>query len=149
MDFLIGEYEDQWTEFKLDAYHRPEGGIPAIYKDITAMANAGGGDIFIGVQEEAGRAQDFVDVANSHALVETIETVCRTNIDPSINGLEVKSHLFEWKGKDITLVIIHIPPSDSSPHGFIWLDTISFVKRHGAEVRAYSWLELSADFSSE
>ena len=144
---LIGKYEDQWTEFKLHAYHHPKEGIPAIYKDITAMANAEGGNIFIGVREEAGLAQDFVGVANPHMLVDTIETLCWTNIDPLIDGLEVKPRTFIWNSKSITLVIIHIPPpSVIYPHGFIWENTNNFVKRVGDLVQPYSTYELSVAF---
>jgi predicted HTH transcriptional regulator len=145
---LIGlidtQYEDQWIEFKAnDQVH-----IGDMCKDITAMANAEGGYIFIGVREQAGLAQDFVGVNNPDTLVNNIRS-CLPNIDPPIDGLDVAPRTFVWNGRTITLVIIHIPPSSIYPHGFIWNGTNNFVKRYGAEVQAYSTYSLSVDFFPE
>ena len=52
-------------------------------------------------------------------VAQSINSVCLQYIDPRIQNLEVKKRSFEWNGKEIDLVIIHIPPSDHRPHGFI------------------------------
>ena len=50
--------------------------------------------------------------------------------------------------KDITLVIIHILPSDFIPHGFKLKGSINFVKRYGADTREYPMTDLGVDFSA-
>ena len=47
----------------------------------------------------------------------------------------------------MTVVLVHIPPSDQRPHGFDWDDETRFVKRYGAQVRRMPVLELGQLFS--
>ena len=61
---LIGNQEENlWIDFKQQNYRRDpndqEKHKREICKDVTAMANAEGGYIFIGIQEEHGIAQGF------------------------------------------------------------------------------------------
>ena len=61
---LIGNQEENlWIDFKQQDYHRdstdPDKHQREICKDVTAMANAEGGYILIGVREENKIAQDF------------------------------------------------------------------------------------------
>ena len=55
-NFIGNQEENQWIEFKREDYHHdpndPEKHKREICKDVTAMANAEGGYILIGVQEK-------------------------------------------------------------------------------------------------
>ena len=149
---LIGnQAEDQWIDFKQQDYHRDptdqEGYKHEICKDVTAMANAEGGYILIGVQETNGIAQGFFSVNNPDKIAQSIKSVCLESIDPRIRNLEVQTRSFKWNGKNITLVIIHIPPSDLRPHGFRWKGSTNFVKRYGDHTREYPMSELDEAFS--
>ena len=145
-DFIGNQEENLWIEFKRQEYHRDpddqEKHKREICKDVTAMANAEGGYILIGVQETRGLAQGFFTVNDSDKIVERIYSVCLQSIDPRIQNLEVKPRSFEWNGKGITLVIVHIPPSDMRPHCFVWKNSTQFVKRYGDRVREYPISEL-------
>ena len=150
---LIGNQEENlWIEFKRKEYHRDsndeEKHKREICKDVTAMANADGGYIFIGIQEESGTAQGFFTVDKPSEIVSDVSNICRQFIEPAIQNLEVKTRSFEWNGKDITLVIIHIPPSDLRPHGFRWKGSTNFVRRIDDHTTEYPMSELGVDFSA-
>ena len=150
---LIGnQAEDQWIDFKQQDYHRDptdqEGYKREICKDVTAMANAEGGYILIGVQEKNGIAKGFFSVQDPDKIERRISYVCLRYIDPRIPNLEIKRRSFEWNGRNITLVIIHIPPSDLRPHSFVWQDLTHFVKRYDDHTREYPMSELEVAFSA-
>ena len=62
-DLIGNTEEDQWIDFKQQDYHRDPNDLEKhkreICKDVTAMANAEGGYILIGVREENKIAQNF------------------------------------------------------------------------------------------
>ena len=151
-NFIGNQEENQWIEFKRKDYHRdpndPEKHKREICKDVTAMANAEGGYIFIGVQEKDKIAQGFFTIDNPDKIVESINSVCLESIDPRIQNLEVQTRSLKWNGRNITLVIIHIPPSDLRPHSFVWKNFTHFVKRYGDQIREYPMSELVEAFSA-
>ena len=144
---LIGNQEENlWIDFKQQNYHRDpndqEKHKREICKDVTAMANAEGGYIFIGIQEESGIAQGFFTVDKPEEIVKDVSNVCRQSIEPAIQHLDVKTRPLEWNGKEVTLVIIHIPPSDLRPHAFKWKGSINFVRRYEDHTTEYPMSEL-------
>ena len=149
---LIGNQEEnQNIDFKQQDYHKddedPEVYKREICKDITAMANAGGGYILIGVGERDKVAQGFYTVNEASKVTQSIKDTCLDHIDRRIRNLEVELRTFQWKNKDVTLVIIHIPESAIHPHGFKWGGSTNFVKRYGDVTREYPMSELGDAFS--
>ena len=147
---LIGSREeDQWIDFKQQDYHRDPNNLEKhkreICKDITAMANAEGGYILIGVREENKVAQDFFTVDDAANVAQSIIGVCLQNIDPRIPNLEVEPYSLRRKNRNIDLVVIHIPPSEMRPHSFIWKGTTNFVKRYNDVTREFPISELIQD----
>ena len=151
IDLIGNQEENLWIDFKQQGYHRDptdqEEYKREICKDVTAMANAEGGYILIGVQETARLAQGFLIVDNPDRIARSINNVCLQSIRPRIPNLEVKTRSFEWNSREITLVIIHIPPSDLRPHSFVWKNSTHFVKRYGDHTREYPMSELAEAFS--
>ena len=150
---LIGHQEENlWIEFKRKEYHRDsndkEKHKREICKDVTAMANAEGGYIFIGVQEEGGIARGFFTVDKPERVAQSIRGICLRRIDPPIRNLQVAERPIEWDGKGITLVIVHVPPSDFRPHGFKPNGSTNFVKRYGTDISEYPVIDLAVDFSA-
>ena len=78
----------------------------------------------------------------------SISYVCLRYLDPRIPNLEIKRRSFKWNGRNITLFIIHIPPSDLRPHSFVWQDLTHFVKRYDDHTREYPMSELAEAFSA-
>ncbi len=146
---LIGNQEENlWIDFKKHDYpqdsdkHKHE-----ICKDVTAMANAEGGYILIGVGEKNTIAQDFFTVPSAAKVAQRIKSICLQYIDTPILNLEVERypHPLQWKNTNIDLVIIHIPPSERKPHSFRSRGTTNFVKRDGDSTREYPISELIQD----
>ena len=143
--------ENLWIDFKKQDYHNDpqdrDKRRREICKDVTAMANADGGYIFIGVHEEGKIAQDFFTISDAATVAQSIKSICLQYIDPPIPNLEVERYPypFPWKNTNIELVIIHIPPSERKPHGFRSRGTINFVKRDGDATREYPISELIQD----
>ena len=149
---LIGNQEENlWIDFKQQDYHRdpedPDKRRREICKDVTAMANADGGYILIGVDEKNKIAQDFFTVPDAAKVAQSIKSICLQYIDAPILNLEVERYPYplQWKNTSIELVIIHIPPSERKPHGFRSKGTINFVKRDGDATREYAISELIQD----
>ena len=147
---LIGNQEENlWIDFKRQDYHKDPADLDKhkreICKDVTAMANAEGGYILVGIREEHKVAQDFFTVDNAASVAESIRDVCLQNIDPRIPNLEVEPYSLIWDSREIDLVVIHIPPSEMRPHGFKWKNSTNFVKRYGDVIREFPVSELIQD----
>lgn len=146
---IRNQEENLWIDFKKMEYHKdsidPDKHKREICKDVTAMANAEGGYILIGVDENAKIAQGFFTVPDAEKVAESINAICLQYIDPRIPNLEVERYSLKWRNKDIDLVIIHIPPSGMRPHSFEWKNTTNFVKRYGDIVREFPVSELIQD----
>ena len=151
IDLIGNQKENLWIDFKKHDYpldpKDPDKRKREICKDVTAMANAEGGYILIGVDERNKSAQDFSTVPDAAKVAQSIKSICLQHIDTPILNLEVERypHPLQWKNTSIELVIIHIPPSERKPHGFRSKGTINFVKRDGDNTREYPISELIQD----
>lgn len=141
IDLIGNQEEDLWIDFKEQHYHgykmNPEIYRREICKDVTAMANAEGGYIIIGVDEENKIAQEFVDILDAARKADSIEKICHQHILPRIAKLEVKPHELTLADKTYNLIIIHIPFSENRPHGFNSNGTLNFVKRYGDTTKEF------------
>ena len=149
IDLIGNQEENLWIDFKQQDYHRdstdPDKHQREICKDVTAMANADGGYILIGVREENKIAQDFFPINNAASIAQSINAICLQYIDPRIPNLEVEPYSLTWQNRDIELVIIRIPPSRMRPHSFMWKNSTNFVKRYGDVIREFPVSELIPD----
>ena len=147
---LIDNQEENWqVDFKQQDYHKKENDMHKfeICKDVSAMANAIGGYIIIGIREEKEVAKDFFKIDQASSIVKCINDTCLQRINPRIPGLDVQERHLRWKNKDINLVIIHIPTNEMRPHGFTWKNTNNFVKRYNHTIRDYPTNEMLEDYS--
>lgn len=99
-------------------------------KDITAMANAAGGHLFIGVKEprdDLAIDDQLVGLANGDALAQNLERLASSSVEPRIPGLRIVS-IPLINGK--FCIAIHIPPSLSRPHMVNHAGHRSFYARH-------------------
>ncbi len=149
---LIGNQEENlWIDFKQQDYHKDpsdkEKHQREICKDVTAMANAEGGYIIIGVSENNKFAQGFFPINDAAKLAQSIKGICLQHIDPRISDLEIEPYSLSWQNKVMELVIIRIPPSGMRPHSFKSRGSTNFVKRYGDDTREYPMSELGEAFS--
>ncbi|MDE0636302.1 MAG: ATP-binding protein [Candidatus Poribacteria bacterium] len=153
---LIGNQEENlWIEFKRKHYEgyntKNEKYRREICKDVTAMANAEGGYILIGVDANKNNniAQKFFDISDANDKVKSIRDTCHDRIRPPIAKLEVKPRELELPDRKVNLIIVHVPFSENRPHGFNSNGTLNFVKRYEDTIREFDTeefrLELFAD----
>lgn len=119
-------------DYKKDPYNHKHSGAVEMLADVTAMANAQGGYILIGVEEDQtqpdGTPKRLVGVKDGDLEVRWIEGVCLSSIDEKIPDLRVRDILLS---NGLSCVIIQIPNSIRKPHMTIHENHRSFRIRHG------------------
>ena len=101
-----------------------------ICKDVSAMANAEGGYILVGVNVDHNKtAHSFIDIPNATDKADSISEICYHHIDPRILFLDVEQYTLRFEQTYYNLIIIHIPFSVKRPHGFRSNGTFNFVKK--------------------
>lgn len=83
--------------------------------DISAMANAGGGEIIYGIEEEAGKPISLkgVEVEDPDAIILSLENIIRDCISPRIIGLAVRAIKIT---DDLYVFLVRIPRTLNFPH---------------------------------
>ena len=139
---LIGYQEENlWIDFKREDYSQYKNNREKyrreICKDVTAMANAEGGYIIVGIDEVSNIAHCFIDIPNAENEAQSIYDTCHQYITPRIAKLEVETYTLNWQDQEYNLIIIHIPFSENRPYGFNSNGTLNFVKRYGDITREF------------
>jgi hypothetical protein len=105
-------------------------------KDVTAFANANGGDILIGVSEPGATADvssQIVGIADVETTAHDLERLAASGaIDPRIPGLVI--HPFRIN-EDTGVILVHVPPSLGRPHMVKYEKHSSFHIRHSESVQ--------------
>ena len=83
--------------------------------DITSFANAAGGHLIFGIQEEDGIPKDLCGLndINPDAEILRLENMIRDSVEPRIHGLAIRPISLENAG---TIIVMYIPNSWSKPH---------------------------------
>lgn len=102
-------------EFKRDHYGKTDDAKREFAADISAMANAQGGHLLIGIDEEDGLASALVGVitSNTDALMRAVSQSIRASFEPQILGFRVRWVPIE---NDLGVLIIQIDRSWNGPH---------------------------------
>jgi hypothetical protein len=99
-------------------------------KDITAFANAQGGDVLIGVDEpseEKPVEAQIIGIASAESVAQDLERLSSGAVDPRIPDLLIVPVRLS-SGKEI--IMVHIPPSLSRPHMVNYQGHRAFYIRH-------------------
>lgn len=120
--------ERQTLEFKRDSYPRNDEGTREMLRDISAMANAYGGDILLGVETVGdGVASGLVGVPDGELEAQRIASSCLSNIEERIGGLAV------WPvpiSNGNHVIVIRMPQSLRAPHIVTFKGLNQFWIRH-------------------
>ncbi len=103
-------------------------------KDITAFANANGGDIIIGADEPNEKLKvehQLHGVDNGDSLAQDLERVASSSVDPRIPGLLIQPIPLQ-NGKHA--IVIHVPPSNTRPFRVNHSGHVNFYIRHSESV---------------
>lgn len=107
--------EGRQLEFKRDHYGRRDEDRREFAADISAMANAFGGYIAIGIDERNGIAADIcgVTAADPDALVRAVTETLRTSFEPPLPAFRVK-----WIAVEVErgVLMIQVARSWNGPH---------------------------------
>lgn len=146
--------EGIYIDYKLDISSIERGkAYKEFLKDVTAFANAGGGNIVIGAKEPSD-AMDIGDqvlgIENGDQIAQNLERLSATSIDPRVSGLGIKAIPLS---NSRYIVLVHIPPSMNRPHMVNYDSHRSFYMRHSESSFPMTTYEIKqsvmASFSAE
>jgi len=104
---FIKQGEGQFVEFKKKANH-PE----KIIREVVAFANSGGGNLFIGVDDNGTISGLRYPEDEEYVLSKAIEELCKPSIDFEVSYLQVR--------EDIEILHYHILEGQSKPYFAFW-----------------------------
>jgi len=83
--------------------------------DVISLANSGGGDLLIGIDEEKGMPSAIpgIEVPDQDKLGLQVESICRDKIEPRISGLRTQFVELE-NGRFV--FVLRVAPSWNGPH---------------------------------
>ena len=113
VDDAVPEGRD--LEYKRDLWADIGDGPREYIRDLGAFANAGGGDLIVGLAERDGVAADLIglDVADPQGLQTALENRHRNRIEPRIAGIRMRWIVLA-NGRQT--LVIRVPGSLSGPH---------------------------------
>jgi len=121
------EAESYRLDFKRQAYDRTRD-KKELRCDVTAMANASGGYLLLGVEEDVNnRAEKIVSVPAAETEAEWTEKVWSTGIEPRIPGIRQKV----VKTSEGDVIVIFVARSTRAPHMVSFDGDDHFYIRHG------------------
>ena len=95
VEIPLGRVEDQHLELKSrDALKHPE----TIAREVVAMLNADGGEIWIGIREENGRAMEIEPVDDAEPAKERLWDHLVDSLEPALRHDEVRIELVDLPG---------------------------------------------------
>ncbi len=134
------EQEDTHLEYKETAYSGKSSDIREMLRDVTALANAEGGYLVMGIREDhAGRAAALSPIDDPKTKVQAINQACLDGIQERIPGLEVVSYEI---GFSQGIIVIRVPPSEQRPHMVAHDHRTDFVCRYGTDKRTMTLGEI-------
>lgn len=106
--------ESLYLDYKREMWGSYESANKEITKDITSFANAHGGFIIIGIEEDNdGNPKTIMGVEDVDKNILRIRQVCHANIQPLISGMKI--HPVRMDDKK-SIIIVYIPDSFDKPH---------------------------------
>jgi Schlafen, AlbA_2 len=136
-----GAVETVALEFKREAYGHGDEATREMLRDITSMANAEGGVIVIGIDEDdEGAATALTAVVNGDAEAARIVSSCVDNITDRIPGFRARPVPFGTGH----LILVYIPRSYRRPHMITFKGATDFWIRHDRQKSRMSITEIRA-----
>ena len=122
------EQESQILEYKREPYKRNDEETREMLRDITSIANAFGGDLIIGMEEDTnGSALQLIGIWNPEEESQRIVSSCLSNISEHISGLRIHPVLLQ---DGSSVLVVRIPRSLRAPHMITFRGLNQFWIRH-------------------
>lgn len=142
-----GVAESVHLEFKRQSYGDADADKKELLKDISSFANAFGGHLVIGVDEDEGAAAAVTPLCGVDFDQELLrlENITRAGLEPTIVGVRMKRIDVNGGG----VVVIHIPRSFNPPHRVIFKNSNRYYARNSAGAHELSLEELRMLFGEQ
>jgi hypothetical protein len=116
--------------------------------DVSSFANAAGGDILIGVEENAGVADALTGIASDEVDAEVLrlENAIRDGVDPRIPGLSIQP--VPIQGGQRAILVARVPRSWAAPHMVTFRGHSRFYSRNSAGKYPLDVSEIRAAFGA-
>ena len=137
--------ERETLDYKLEMYGTSDPEKREMLRDVSAMANARGGHLLIGVREENNIAVELVGIEEPQVAAERLMSSCLSGIHERMHGLDVRSIPLRG-GRSILAVFV--PASTRKPHMVTFQQEDRFWIRHGQQKMRMSVDELREACSS-
>jgi hypothetical protein len=138
-DSLRGLEEGAWLECKTEPYAHTELGKFELAKDVTALANAEGGIIVIGLQTRSIKGRDVITAVRPFHSDGREPDRYRKLIDyrvfPQPIGLKIEAVRYGARG---SIVAISIPPQPTALQPFLVRGTFSGKKLQGSQIGVFT-----------
>ena len=139
----LGQKEGPRLEFKgRDSLKTPED----IAREVVAMLNAEGGEVWVGLREEDGRAVVVEPIDNADREVRRLLDSLVDSIEPSLSGGELRLEPVEEDGEGPVLRILVKPSSGQRPYALLRKGGRHFVTRIADRIRPLSREEIRSFF---
>lgn len=115
-ELVVGQVpEGLRIEYKRDLYGNSDADKREVLKDISGFANAFGGHLIIGIEEQNGLPVSIPGVAdgNPDEIVLRLEQIARTGLEPRIQGLRIQAVPLS---NGSYCFVVRIPHSWHPPH---------------------------------
>lgn len=113
---LIGKNEDEGIDFKSEPYGGPTPSADKKFElccDVAAFANADGGYIVIGIDDDNDIAVALCPIPEPKLFMEQLYKTCFDGIEPRIEGLDVGAVDLGTSG---SVIVIRVPQRVDLPH---------------------------------
>lgn len=137
--------ESPTLEFKSTVPERSDKGRAEFLKDVSAFANAEGGTILYGIQEEKGEAnkRSGLRLDDLDSEIRRLTQMLEAGIEPRLPSLTFQ-HL---PSPDGDVLALHVPRSFDGPHRYHFNGHTKFVQRMNTHVSELSFDQLRSAFS--
>jgi hypothetical protein len=127
----LNEPECDVLEFKSrDALREPA----TIGREVVAMLNAGGGEVWIGIREERGVAKEIEDIDDPQAARRSLHDALIERIEPLPLADEVRVEIVADQGRHLLVVSVEARP-ERGPYDLLHRGGRHFVVRVGDRLR--------------
>jgi hypothetical protein len=142
------ECERQHLEYKATVNYKKSSDRLEILRDITSLANAGGGYLLVGVKDNGhgvpvGFCPDLV--GNPESIKKSISMLAHEYIEERIDGIEVVVRSVAGNA----VVIVRVPPSEKMPHMVTFESRTDFWCRYHDGKREMTFAEIKAMFNRD
>ena len=140
-----GVRESRSLEFKAELVLGTDSDRKEFLANVSALANGGGGDLVLGIEDDNGTASAVVGLESFDPDKDTlrIESIVRDGIAPRIVGLRVRRVALS-SGNSV--VVIRVPNSLNRPHMVVFKQWSRFYSRNSAGKYQLDVQELKSAF---